>query len=123
MQKAIYNIYYCVNEKKIILINLMEVVSNENFNKNKFLTPNCVYDSETSLKYNFGGGNFIKFLKILPNNEEFLIITNKNEILKLKLFCEENNKFCLFPDQNTSDISTEISFKFKETNYIYDFDM
>ena len=99
----------------------MEEVSIEKFNKNNFLTPNCVYDSEVSLKYNFDKENFIKFLKVIPNNEELLIITNKNEILKLKLFWKEN--LGLYRGQTALDISAEINFKFKETNYVYDFDM
>ena len=90
-------------------------MENENNNQIRNLIPNLVFDSLNMLDCNFHGEDYINTLKVVPNNEEFLITTNKHELL--------NFKINYFNDTQPDVPIPNLNFKFKETNYIYDCDM
>ena len=58
-------------------------MENESLNLIKNLTPKLVYDSSTMLNNKFQGDEYINFLKVLPNSDEFLIITNNNFLITI----------------------------------------
>jgi hypothetical protein len=90
-------------------------MENEKFYEIKNLTPNLVFDSLSMLDYNFQGEEYINFLKVVPNNEEFLIITNQHYLLNYKI------KYSNYEETNIP--TPNLNFIFRETNYIYDCDM
>lgn len=84
---------------------------NSNLNEKKQFTPTYVYDSNLDHPNYFAKENFIKFLKVVPNQKEVLVISNKNNII-------------LYRNNNSNDsLSTNVVFNKQESHHIYDLDM
>ena len=77
----------------------------------KLYTPACVYCSLFDYKENFQKDSYINFSKFLPNQNEFVLLSNDKKFRLIKLFNYDNIW------------TTKELFCITEKNYIYDLDM
>jgi hypothetical protein len=99
--------------------------------------PLYIYDSinEYPDMFSFPENNFLKFLKVVPNNKEIISVTEKNELILMKLNIKldqekQNNSLqnkTNFADVNCVteriDINSTKMFEYIESNHVYDCEM
>lgn len=99
--------------------------------------PCYIYDSinEYPNMFSIPENNFLKFLKVVPNNKEIICISEKNEISLMKFnissdfdkssnFLQEKIKFDnLKKVDEAQNINFSKIFNFKESNHVYDSEM
>jgi hypothetical protein len=98
--------------------NLNECIDVQDNNlTNELYTPSFIYNSTIDYPSEFIEENYIKNVKMLDNNTEIFLITNKNTMKLMKLN-QSTSTSIEGVNFNCKDI-----FSIKESNYIYDYDM
>jgi hypothetical protein len=99
--------------------------------------PLYIYDSinEYPDMFSIPENNFLKFLKVVPNNKEIISVTEKNKLILMKLnikLDEEKQNNSLKNITNYGDVNCVTEgidinftkmFEYMESNHVYDCEM